>query len=94
MNETLMLVVAGVTGLVLGAIFFGGLWCDGEPRGTIVGYGDGVFEVGARFAIGGDLRPLIAEHLHPLGSHVNHRLHRDYQAWLDAEVATATQRAT
>jgi F1F0 ATPase subunit 2 len=26
MNETLMLVVAGVTGLVLGAIFFGGLW--------------------------------------------------------------------
>ena len=26
MNETLMLAVAGVTGLVLGAIFFGGLW--------------------------------------------------------------------
>ncbi len=26
MNETLMLVVASVTGLVLGAIFFGGLW--------------------------------------------------------------------
>lgn len=26
MNETLMLVVAGVTGLVLGAMFFGGLW--------------------------------------------------------------------
>ena len=26
MNETLMLVVAGVVGLVLGAIFFGGLW--------------------------------------------------------------------
>jgi F1F0 ATPase subunit 2 len=26
MNETLMLVVAGVAGLVLGAIFFGGLW--------------------------------------------------------------------
>ncbi len=26
MNETLMLIVAGVTGLVLGAIFFGGLW--------------------------------------------------------------------
>jgi F1F0 ATPase subunit 2 len=26
MNETLMLVVAGGAGLVLGAIFFGGLW--------------------------------------------------------------------
>ena len=26
MNESLMLVVASVTGLVLGAIFFGGLW--------------------------------------------------------------------
>ncbi len=26
MNETLMLVLAGVTGLVLGAVFFGGLW--------------------------------------------------------------------
>ena len=26
MNETLMCVVAGVMGLVLGAIFFGGLW--------------------------------------------------------------------
>ena len=26
MNETLMLLVAGVVGLVLGAIFFGGLW--------------------------------------------------------------------
>ncbi len=26
MNETLMLVVAGVAGLLLGAIFFGGLW--------------------------------------------------------------------
>jgi F1F0 ATPase subunit 2 len=26
MNETLMLAVAGVTGLVLGAVFFGGLW--------------------------------------------------------------------
>jgi len=26
MNETLMLVVAGAVGLVLGAVFFGGLW--------------------------------------------------------------------
>jgi len=26
MNETLMLVLAGVTGFVLGAVFFGGLW--------------------------------------------------------------------
>ena len=26
MNDTLMLVVAGVTGLVLGAVFVGGLW--------------------------------------------------------------------
>jgi len=26
MNETLMLVVAGVAGILLGAIFFGGLW--------------------------------------------------------------------
>ncbi|MDP3245292.1 MAG: ATP synthase subunit I [bacterium] len=26
MNETLMLVVAGVAGLVLGTVFFGGLW--------------------------------------------------------------------
>ena len=40
MNETLMLVVASVTGLVLGAIFFGGLWwtvCKGvsSPRPAV-----------------------------------------------------------
>ena len=37
---------------------------------------------------------MIAVHFHAFGAHVHHRLHRDYQARLDAEVAATNKLIT
>ena len=69
MNETLMLVVAGLAGLVLGAIFFGGLWwtvCKGvsSPRPALWFLGSmllrmGIVLAGFYFVGGGQWQRLL-----------------------------------
>ena len=69
MNETLMLGLAGATGLVLGAIFFGGLWwtvCKGvsSPRPALWFLGSmllrmGIVLAGFYFVGGGQWQRLL-----------------------------------
>src|SRR5712671_5867108 len=49
--------------------------------------------MGTWLAVERGLGPVVAEHLHSLGAHVHHWLDGDHEAWLDAEVATASEGA-
>ena len=70
MNETLMLVVAGAVGLVLGAVFFGGLWWTvrkgvSSPRPALWFLGSmllrmGIVLAGFYFVGGGQWQRLLA----------------------------------